>query len=215
MRSNKRLYVVVWLTAGYIALQTISDISAVKIVSVFGITVPAAVFLYTLCFTWIDLINDYLGRSIARRIVVIAALINLFMAAYFKFTIAMKPAEFWALQKEYSSILGGVWRIVIASIVAEVANTILDVEIFHFWKVRVAQLHTITGWRWVRVVVSNACSVTLDSIVFVTIAFLGTFSNRTLLSIITGQIIIKGIISMLSIPLIYAVGSVPVKRLTE
>lgn len=210
---NKRIITAVWLTAGYIALQIISDVCAVKIVYVLEITVPAAVFLYALCFTWIDLINDHLGRDVARSIVIIAAITNIFMSLYFRLTIAMKPATFWGLQDAYAAILGGVWRIVIASIIAEVVNTLLDVEVFHLWKVRIAKLHTVTGWRWVRVIASNACSITADSIVFVTLAFFGTMPLVALLSVIAGQIVVKGVMTVVSIPLIYIVSSAPVKRL--
>jgi len=209
--DKRSVSTVIWLVSGYLAIQMVSDVTAVKIVRVFGIFVPAAVFLYSLAFTWIDLVNDHLGRENARLLVIAAATVNLFMSIYFQFSIALPVAPFWKGQEAFAAILGGVWRIVIASIIAEVVNTLLDVEIFHQWKVRIAHLHTVTGWRWVRVIVSNAISLTADSVVFVTLAFYGTMPILSMIAVIWGQLLVKGIMTLFSIPLIYMVSSRPVK----
>jgi len=70
----------------------------------------------------------------------------------------------------------------------------MDVEIFAWWKERVGR------YRWARVMVSNAVSTFVDSVVFVGIAFAGVLP---LLPLIAGQYVIKMTITVVSIPLIY------------
>ena len=50
------------LSGIYIACELIANVTASKPVAVGGIVVPAAVFIYALTFTLVDLINDHLNR---------------------------------------------------------------------------------------------------------------------------------------------------------
>ena len=66
----------------YVACELIANITAGKPVALpGGITVPAAVFIYALTFTLIDLVNDRLGKQRARYVVYAAFLFNLLLAA--------------------------------------------------------------------------------------------------------------------------------------
>jgi uncharacterized integral membrane protein (TIGR00697 family) len=87
---------------------------------------------------------------------------------------------------------------VAASLFAYLVSSLLDVEIFAFWKTRVR------GPRWVRVLTSNAVSTGVDSALFVTAAFAGLLP---LLPLIIGQYVIKMVMTFISLPLIYATRS--------
>jgi hypothetical protein len=77
-------------------------------------------------------------------------------------------------------------------------SSLIDAEIFAFWRSR------IKGLKWTRVLVSNAISTWVDSVVFITFAFYGTLPIWVL---IKGQYMIKMAITILSLPLIYSVRS--------
>jgi hypothetical protein len=91
-------------------------------------------------------------------------------------------------------------RIVIASITAEVVSELIDGEVYSNWKKRVKGAP-----QWTRVAVSNGISLPIDSIIFVVIAFAGTLPVQGLLALIWGQIVIKAIITVVSVPAIYLV----------
>jgi uncharacterized PurR-regulated membrane protein YhhQ (DUF165 family) len=55
--------------------------------------------------------------------------------------------------------------------------------------------------------VSNAVSIPVDSVIFVTIAFGGTIPRAVAISIIWANIVVKGLTSLVSWPLIYVVKS--------
>ena len=181
----------------YIACEIIANVTAGKPVLLPGnIVVPAAVFIYAITFTLIDLVNDRLGKQGARYVVYTAFLANLLLAAYTRFAIAMPAPPFYEGQEAFAGVLGSTWRIVVASLIAYLVSTLIDVQVFAWWRERVGR------YRWARVLVSNSVSTLIDSAVFITIAFLGVMP---VLPLITGQYVVKMAVTLVSIPLIYAV----------
>jgi uncharacterized integral membrane protein (TIGR00697 family) len=122
----------------------------------------------------------------------------------------LPPDVEWGLQAEFAAILGPVWRIVLASIGAEVISELLDTEAYHLWVTRVVS--SPAGMRfpfirhqWLRVLVSNAISVPIDSLIFSWGAFGGVLSATTVWSIVLSNVLIKGVVTLFSLPWIYLV----------
>ena len=180
----------------YIACELIANVTASKPVQLGGIVVPAAIFIYTITFTLIDLINESLGKQGARKVILAAFIANLLLAAYAQLAVALPPAPFYSGQEAFAGVLGSTPRIVFASLTAYLLSSLIDAEIFTFWRAR------IKGLKWTRVLVSNAISTWVDSVVFITFAFYGTLPIWIL---IKGQYMIKMAITLLSLPLIYLV----------
>ena len=182
----------------YIACELIANVTASKPIQLGGIVVPAAIFIYTLTFTLIDLINESFGKEGARKVILTAFLANLLLAAYVQLAVILPPASFYSGQEAFSGVLGSTPRIVFASLTAYLISSLIDAEIFSFWRARVQRL------KWTRVLVSNAISTGVDSVIFITLAFYGTMPVWIL---IKGQYLIKMAITLLSLPLIYLVKS--------
>mgnify|MGYP000899320199 CR=1 FL=1 len=202
---KKPAFVVTALVGVYVALQLIADVTAVKIVEVAGVTLPAATFIFAITFTWRDMIHKRLGREWARAAIWTAAIANVGMALYFVFVINLPSAVFWGNQEALAAILGVVPRITIASILAELVSELLDTEVYHWLVERIPTRH-----QWARVLGSNAISLPVDSIIFVGFAFGGTMPVAALVSVAVGQIVFKGLVTLVSLPLIYAVPERPI-----
>lgn len=194
------IWVVVLLVGGYIFAQVLADVSATKIVSIFGYAVPAGTLVFALTFTLRDMIHKRLGLDWARAAIIAAGGLNVVMALYLTLVAALPPAPFWPLQDAWAAVFEQVPRIVIASITAEVVSELIDGEVYSGWKNRFKGAP-----QWTRVAVSNGISLPIDSIIFVTIAFAGTLPLAALLALIWGQIVIKAIITVVSVPAIYLV----------
>ncbi len=179
----------------YVACELIANVTAGKPVALGGLVVPAAVFLYTLTFTLIDLINERLGKTGARQVVLTAFLANLLLAGYTQLAIRLPPAPFFQGNAAFASVLGSTARIVTASLIAYLVSSLVDTEIFAWWRARLA------GPRWLRVLASNTVSTLVDSLLFITIAFAGVLP---LAPLIWGQYAVKMLITLVSLPLIYA-----------
>ena len=184
----------------YIAAQLLSDIASLKITLIAGFSMDAGTFIYPLTFTIRDLVHKRLGKQAARQIIILAAGINLFMALFFHFTAWLPQDPSWGLGREFAAVLGPVWRIVIASIVAEVISELIDTEIYHLWHTRITE-----KYQWMRVLSSNAVSIPVDSLIFCWGAFGFTLPHDVVWSIFFANVMVKGAVTILSLPAIYLV----------
>ncbi len=187
------------VVSAYIAAQMMADVASLKIALIGSLPIDGGTFVYPLTFTLRDLVHKLMGKNAARALIVTAAVINVIMAALFAF-VAWLPADpTWGLQAEFAAILGPVWRIVIASIIAEVVSELLDTEMYHLWVTKVT-----TRYQWLRVLVSNAVSVPVDSVIFCWIAFWGLPAG-VIWGIVLANILVKGAVTLISLPGIYLV----------
>ena len=182
----------------YIACELIANVTSVKPLELgrFGVIVPAGVFIYALTFTLLDLIHERLGKQGARQVIGTAFMANLLLAAYAQLTVSWPAPAFFDGQAAVARVLGAAPRIVGASLVAYLVASLVDAEIFAWWRTRVG------GYRWGRVLVSNAVSTAVDSVVFVTLAFAGVLP---VLPLVVGQYVVKMVVTVLSLPLIYGI----------
>ncbi|OUC06746.1 hypothetical protein RY27_19115, partial [Litorilinea aerophila] len=70
------------VVAAYIGAQMLSDIASLKIGVVAGLAVDMGTFIYPITFTLRVVVHKLLGKLNAQVLIVIAGIINLFMAGY-------------------------------------------------------------------------------------------------------------------------------------
>jgi len=191
---------VLLVTASYISAQMLSDIASLQIVVFAGLSFDAGTFIYPITFTLRDLAHKVLGVKGVRILIFTAAGINLLMALFFWFVSTLKPDVIAGSSNLWGSVLAPVWRITLASIGAEIISELLDTEVYHLWVKKVT-----TRYQWLRVLTSNAVSIPIDSFVFSFLAFYGMMPTASVLAIFWSNVIIKGIVTVLSLPMIYLV----------
>lgn len=184
----------------YVTAQMLADIASLQIVFVAGLSIDAGTFIYPLTFTLRDMVHKVAGIKIARMLILAAAGVNIFMALFFKFVALLPPDLAVGPQTEFGALLSPVWRIVVASIVAEVIAELIDTEGYRIWVEKVTR-----RYQWARVVFSNALSIPVDSFLFSFLAFWGTMAPSIVISIFVSNMIIKGLTTLVSIPGIYLV----------
>ncbi|MEO0078062.1 MAG: queuosine precursor transporter [candidate division WOR-3 bacterium] len=197
----QRGYVAVALvSAAYVAAQMLSDVASLRIVVVAGFSVDAGTLIYPFTFTLRDLVHKVAGIKAARWLIVAAAVVNLFMALLFWLVAKLPPDAQVGPQLEFGTVLAPVWRIVVASIVAEVAAELVDTEVYQLWV-----NHFRQRLQWMRVLASNSVSVPLDSALFCGLAFIGRMPFAVVVTIFLANILAKGIVTVVSLPWIYLV----------
>ncbi len=199
-KKTDHLTTIVLVSVFYVAAQMMADIASLRIVLVAGFSIDAGTFIYPLTFTLRDLVHKVAGIKTTRVLILAAAGINLFMALFFKVVSILPPDTGVGPQSEFGAVLSPIWRIVTASIIAEVISELIDTESYRIWVEKVT-----TKYHWARVLVSNAISIPVDSFLFSMIAFWGVFPSGVVISIFLSNMIIKGISTLISIPGIYLV----------
>ena len=194
------------VAAAYVAAQMMADVASLRIVMLFGLSIDAGTFVYPFTFTLRDLVHKTVGAKGARVLIVTAAVINVVMAGLFWLAARLPADPTVGPQSEFAEVLSPVWRIVFASIAAEVVAELVDTEVYQLWVERVSR-----RYQWARVLSSNAISVPLDSLVFAWGAFGGVLPGAVVWSIVLSNVLIKGAATLVSLPLIYAVPERPVE----
>ena len=184
----------------YVAAQMLSDIASLRIVMIAGFSIDAGTFVYPLTFTLRDMVHKVAGIRAARILILAAAGINILMALLFKAVALMPPDLSVGPQVEFGLVLSPIWRIVAASIIAEVISEMIDTEGYRIWVEKVTH-----KYQWARVLFSNLLSIPIDSFIFSFLAFWGVFPSTVVISIFLSNMLIKGITTLVSIPAIYLV----------
>ncbi len=188
------------LGGAYVAAQMMSDVASLKIITVFDRAVDAGTLVYPFTFTLRDMVHKLAGKQVARALIFTAAAINLIMAGLFWLVAEWNGHPSAGGQQAFGEVLGPVWRIVLASIVAEVIAELIDTEVYQRWV-------EVFGSRrqWGRVLTSNAVALPVDSAIFVVIAFAGDLPGSAMWEIFWLNVVIKGAVTVISLPWIYLV----------
>jgi uncharacterized integral membrane protein (TIGR00697 family) len=206
----KPFRVLLVVAAAYVAAQMLADIASLRIITVAGLAVDAGTLVYPFTFTLRDLVHKVAGKMAARVLILAAAGINIFMAAVF-WLVARLPADpTTGPQVDFGEVLSPVWRIVFASVLAEVVAELTDTEVYQRWVDRFGGRH-----QWGRVLASNGVAIPVDSLIFVLVAFQGVLPGSVVTEVFWANVIAKGLITLISIPWIYLVRPAPLGDLTR
>ncbi len=188
------------LGGAYVAAQMMADIASLKIITIMGWAVDGGTLVYPFTFTLRDMVHKLAGKQVARALIFTAAAINIFMAGLFWIVSQWSGDPSAGPQLAFGEVLGPVWRIVLASIVAEVASELIDTEAYQRWVKRFG-----SRMQWGRVLASNSVAIPLDSALFVVIAFVGDLPGSAIWEIFWINVVIKGLVTLISLPWIYLV----------
>ncbi len=192
----------------FIACLVIANVTASKIVNVFGLEFPAGFLAYAITFLVTDIVSEVYGREVAKKIVIAGLLANILLILYIYFTISL-PITSWQIdyQEIYTKVLGASPCIVVASIIAYLVSQFHDVYTFH----KIKEL-TRSRYLWLRNNVSTIISQFIDTCIFITLAFhvlplilYGYFiiPGHALLKVILSQYIMKVIVALCDTPFCY------------
>ena len=188
------LYVL--LAALFIGALVTANLIASKIILVGGLVVPAGVLAYSITFVVTDVICEIWGKRATQAVVNAGFAVLLLSWVLVALAIRMPAAPFWQNQEAFAGVLGSANRIILASLVAYAVSQTLDVWGFQ----RIKEL-TRGRMLWVRNNTATMLSQTVDSAIFVTIAFYGV---APVLQIIAGQLVVKYVIALCDTPFVYA-----------
>ena len=195
MKVSHRFVIV---TAIFITCLITANIVAVKVISLGFLILPAAIFVFPLSYIFGDILTEVYGYRWARRVIWLGFICNLIFVIFAWVGQVLPPAPFWAGQEAYERILGYTPRLLVASfcgyLVGEFANSfVLDRM----------KILTRGRWLWSRTIGSTVVGQGLDTLIFITLAFIGTPSFMMVM--VLYHWLAKTVIEAVATPLTYAV----------
>ena len=160
----------------------------------------AGILFFPISYVLGDVLTEVYGYANARRCVWAGFAALLFMAFMSYVVVAMPPASGWPGQAAYESVFGNTWRIVAASVIAFWAGEFVNSFVL-------AKMKILTGGSklWTRTIGSTVFGQAVDSAIFYPIAFLGTWSNAQVLTVMVTNWALKVLWEVLLTPVTYAV----------
>ena len=198
-KTEKNLMLV---NAVFVTSLLIANVVSSKIVSSWGLTVPAAIVAYPLTFLMTDVIGEIWGKEEANRTVRLGFICQMISLVLVGCAILLPVAPFADNQAQFMAILGSSFRVVLASMVGYLCSQSWDVWIFH--KIRgfyIKKYGSTKGGRWIWNNASTMTSQIIDTAIFIMIAFVGIVPN--IWSMIVSQYLIKLVYALLDTPFFY------------
>jgi queuosine precursor transporter len=198
-----------YVAAIFVTCLIVSNIIAVKVVNIVGLSLPAAVIVFPIAYIFGDILTEVYGYSRARMVIWTGFLCNLLAVVAIYIAGLLPAASFWtagsftnpaSAQQAYQAILGFTPRLLGASFVAYLIGEFLNSFVLAKLKVK-----TAGRFLWLRTISSTLIGQGADSAVFLTIAFIGIFPPGALGQAILSQWAFKVVYEVVATPLTYLI----------
>jgi uncharacterized integral membrane protein (TIGR00697 family) len=191
-------YVCVLLCANLIGPAKVSTVN----VPVFGdVTFVAGVLFFPFSYFFGDVLTEVYGYARDRRVVWSGFGALVFAALMATVIVHLPPADFWKdKQPAVEAIFGSTPRIIAGSIIAFWCGSFVNSFVL-------AKMKILTGgrWLWTRTIGSTLCGEFVDSALFYTIAFYGTWTTRQLVGVTITQYVLKSAWEVVMTPATYKI----------
>lgn len=194
---ERRIKFLLFLMTLHGSLLITSTVAGSKLFALpFGLSASATVISYMLTFVVLDVIAELYGAKFSRLVINLGLIGMALSALYFKLTIALPPAAGWPHQAAFATVFGSSWRIWLAGWLAYLVSQYLD--LWGFLKMR-----DVTHGKaplTIRAFVGMLVGQLFDTVVFVTVAFYGSFP---LVPALVGQYVVKVAVASFGAPLVW------------
>lgn len=185
----------------FVCFATIlANIQASKSIELFSLTTTAGSVLYAATFLTTDIISEKYGKKDATTAVILGIVINVLWLIGIGLTLAFKPSSSDSVNEGLKIVFGFIPRITLASLVGYVFSQSVDVILYHaLWK----KTGNNKNGLWIRNNLSTLTSQLIDTLIFVTIAFVGTVPTNIFFEIMLTTYLFKAIVALLDTPFAY------------
>lgn len=197
------------ITAVFVTSLIISNIIAVKLISVGSLILSAAILIFPISYIFGDILTEVYGYARARQVIWIGFGCNLLAVLALWGSIEIAPAPVWRIaplestektQQAYQAIFGFTPRILGASFIAYLFGEFLNSFVLAKMKIATRGRHL-----WLRTIGSTVVGQLADSGVFISLGFYGTIPPAALGNLIVTQWLMKSAYEALLTPLTYIV----------
>jgi uncharacterized integral membrane protein (TIGR00697 family) len=184
----------------WIAISSIiANIQVNKSIELIGLTATLGNSVYGSIFLATDILNEKYGAKEANRSVIFGFSSSIVMLITMSLSLLFIPSINDYAQESLTTLFNPAIRIVAGSLTAYLIAQFLDIKLFNVIKRKLPS----NKFMWVRNNVSTILSQGVDTLIFVTIAFLFVYEASVLLQIYASTFILKVFIALIDTPFLY------------
>ncbi len=189
-----------WLLTAFITLLIASNVIAGRLIDIGGLIITSAVVFFPLSYVISDIVPEVYGYGKTRKLIWYGALANLMMVAIF-FITGLLPTPVWfEPASAYALVLGVVPRIVIASIIGYTVGNFVNAFILAKMKVWMIKWDPKHKYLFLRTIGSTIGGEGVDSLLFITGAFLFVMPFADVMQMVLVQWLVKVLIEAVMTP---------------
>lgn len=192
-KNNSTLFMLMSIV--FCTCLLVVNVCAYKLISIGPFAFTSGVLVFPITYIINDLIAEVYGFDKAKKVIWFGFAMNLFMVLYFKLAILLPYPVFFEGQEHFAAVLGGSWRILIASFAAYLVGSFTNAVIMSKMKVKTAGKYLM-----LRAVSSTLVGEMLDSAIFVTTAFAFLYDVKAILIMIATQTVLKTLYEIVAFP---------------
>lgn len=187
------------LTVIFIVALLVSNVITWRQIALpFWITMTGAIIIFPITYILSDVFSEVYWYRRSRITCYMWFACNLVMSLLFIAVINMKAPEYFTNAEAYSTVLWNTRRVLCASLLAYVIWDFVNDKLFQKMKLKHPNDNKWFGWR---AILSSLAWETVDTWIFIPLAFIGTMPNNTLLIMIITQIILKVAYEIIILPI--------------
>ncbi len=172
------------ITGIFCVCLIISNILASKTFIINNIVLPSAIIIFPIVYLINDILTEIYGFNLAKRVIFLGFFMNLVAVISYQITILL-PGTDPIVSNAFNIVLGSTPRILIASLVSYLTGSYINAYLMKLMKSK------WDNYLFARCFLSTLFGESLDSIIFITIAFVGTIPTIELITMIICQAIFK------------------------
>lgn len=188
------------ITAFYIAMQLISDVTAGKIVQLGIFTVSATVLHFPITYIFSDILTEVYGYAQARKTIWMVLGCSVLAGLIYQLVVALPAAPGFDAAPAYARVLGSVPRILLGGWIAVWVGGILNDYTLAKMKVWTNGKHL-----WMRTIGSTIVGEFANTVLFYAIALYAVIPNNILIASILSGWFLKVAVEIIFTPVTYAV----------
>lgn len=178
----------------------LGNIAVCKCVDLFGVSTTAGNVLYASTFLVTDILSEKYGKKAAGKAVMMSFSVMLLWLVGTQLILQFAPNGNDYINPSLMVVFGLVPRITIASLLGFVCSQNIDVFLYHLiWK----KTGDSEKMLWLRNNGSTLISQAIDTLIFTSLAFWGTYPTNVFFSILLTTYLFKALVAVLDTPFIY------------
>lgn len=195
-KNNKLVYSELFLILSiiFVTCLLMSNILAAKLLKIGAYSITAGVLVFPISYIINDIFSEIYGFEKTKKVIYAGFAMNIFMVLIFTLAIFLPSPVWFENNDAFALILGTTPRTCFASLMAYLFGSLMNARVL------VKMKEKSNNKFGVRAIVSTICGEFIDSLLFVTVAFIGKMPYNQIISMIIIQVLLKTLYEIICLP---------------